>query len=56
MPQAERGLTVDLLSAPVEAALAQLTARVDLFRLHGLEGRARISCGRWRASRLGMRA
>jgi tRNA 5-methylaminomethyl-2-thiouridine biosynthesis bifunctional protein len=37
MPQAERGLTVDLISAPVEAALAQLTARVDLFRLHGLE-------------------
>lgn len=37
MPQAEPGLTVDLISAPVEAALAQLTARVNLFRLHGLE-------------------
>jgi len=37
LPQAEPGLTLDLISAPVEAALAQLTARVDLFRLHGLE-------------------
>jgi tRNA 5-methylaminomethyl-2-thiouridine biosynthesis bifunctional protein len=37
MPQAEPGLTVDLLSAPLEDALAQLTARVDLFRLHDIE-------------------
>jgi tRNA 5-methylaminomethyl-2-thiouridine biosynthesis bifunctional protein len=37
IPQAEPGLTLDLLSAPIGDALAQLTARVDLFRLHGLE-------------------
>jgi tRNA 5-methylaminomethyl-2-thiouridine biosynthesis bifunctional protein len=37
IPQAEPGLTVDLLSAPIEVALAQLSARVDLFRLRGLE-------------------
>ena len=37
LPQAEPGLTLDLLSAPVDAALGQLTARVDLFRLHGLQ-------------------
>jgi tRNA 5-methylaminomethyl-2-thiouridine biosynthesis bifunctional protein len=37
MPQAEPGLTVDLLSAPLEDALAQLTARVDMFRLHDIE-------------------
>ncbi|KQV33781.1 FAD-dependent 5-carboxymethylaminomethyl-2-thiouridine(34) oxidoreductase MnmC [Massilia sp. Root335] len=37
MPQAEPGVTLDLLSAPLEDALAQLTARVDLFRLHDIE-------------------
>jgi tRNA 5-methylaminomethyl-2-thiouridine biosynthesis bifunctional protein len=37
IPQAEPGLTLDLLSAPIDDALGQLTARVDLFRLHGLE-------------------
>jgi len=37
IPQAEPGLTLDLLSAPIDEALGQLTARVDLFRLHGLE-------------------
>jgi tRNA 5-methylaminomethyl-2-thiouridine biosynthesis bifunctional protein len=37
LPQAEPGLTLDLLSAPIDAALGQLSARVDLFRLHGLE-------------------
>jgi tRNA 5-methylaminomethyl-2-thiouridine biosynthesis bifunctional protein len=37
IPQAEPGLTLDLLSAPIDAALGQLSARVDLFRLHGLE-------------------
>lgn len=36
-PQAEPGLTVDLVNAPVETALAQLVGRVDLFRLVGLE-------------------
>jgi tRNA 5-methylaminomethyl-2-thiouridine biosynthesis bifunctional protein len=37
IPQAEPGLTIDLLSAPIDAALSQLSARVDLFRLRGLE-------------------
>jgi tRNA 5-methylaminomethyl-2-thiouridine biosynthesis bifunctional protein len=37
IPQAEPGLTLDLLSASIDDALGQLTARVDLFRLHGLE-------------------
>ncbi|WP_296952172.1 FAD-dependent 5-carboxymethylaminomethyl-2-thiouridine(34) oxidoreductase MnmC [uncultured Massilia sp.] len=37
IPQAEHGLTLDLVSAPLETALAQLSARVDLFRLNGLE-------------------
>ncbi|MFC5549903.1 FAD-dependent 5-carboxymethylaminomethyl-2-thiouridine(34) oxidoreductase MnmC [Massilia aerilata] len=37
IPQAEPGLTLDLLSATIDDALSQLSARVDLFRLHGLE-------------------
>jgi tRNA 5-methylaminomethyl-2-thiouridine biosynthesis bifunctional protein len=37
IPQAEPGLTLDLLSAPIDVALSQLSARVDLFRLRGLE-------------------
>jgi tRNA 5-methylaminomethyl-2-thiouridine biosynthesis bifunctional protein len=37
IPQAEPGLTLDLLSAPIDEALGQLNARVDLFRLHGVE-------------------
>jgi tRNA 5-methylaminomethyl-2-thiouridine biosynthesis bifunctional protein len=37
IPQAEPGLTLDLINAPIDAALCQLSARVDLFRLHGLE-------------------
>jgi len=37
MPQAEPGLTVDLVNAPLDEALAQLTARIDLFRLHDIE-------------------
>jgi tRNA 5-methylaminomethyl-2-thiouridine biosynthesis bifunctional protein len=41
MPQAEPGLTVDLMGvpmrAPIDDALTQLAARVDLFRLRGLE-------------------
>ncbi len=36
IPQAEPGLTLDLVNAPIDAALGQLSARVDLFRLHGL--------------------
>jgi tRNA 5-methylaminomethyl-2-thiouridine biosynthesis bifunctional protein len=35
--QAEPGITLDLISAPLGAALDQLAARVDQFRLHGLE-------------------
>ena len=37
MPQSEPGLTIDLVNAQVDAALAQLSARVDLFRLRGME-------------------
>jgi len=37
MPQAEPGVTLDLISAPLTEALAQLTARVDMFRLHDIE-------------------
>jgi tRNA 5-methylaminomethyl-2-thiouridine biosynthesis bifunctional protein len=37
IPQAEPGITLDLISAPLVPALGQLAARVDLFRLHGLE-------------------
>jgi len=37
MLQAEPGLTIDLINAPVDSALAQLSARVDMFRLRGLE-------------------
>jgi tRNA 5-methylaminomethyl-2-thiouridine biosynthesis bifunctional protein len=35
--QPEPGLTIDLINAPFDTALAQLAARVDLFRLRGLE-------------------
>jgi len=35
--QPDHGLTLDLVNAPLDAALAQLSARVDLFRLRGLE-------------------
>ena len=37
LPQAEPGLTVDMVNASIDTALAQLAARVDLFRLRGLE-------------------
>jgi tRNA 5-methylaminomethyl-2-thiouridine biosynthesis bifunctional protein len=37
IPQAEPGLTLDLINAPLEDALGQLSARVDMFRLHGLD-------------------
>jgi tRNA 5-methylaminomethyl-2-thiouridine biosynthesis bifunctional protein len=36
IPQPDAGVTLDLVSGPPDAALAQLVARVDLFRLHGL--------------------
>ncbi len=36
--QRERGVTLDLLSAPLDAALAQLVARLDFICLHGIGG------------------
>ncbi|HWJ93640.1 MAG TPA: FAD-dependent oxidoreductase, partial [Telluria sp.] len=36
-PQAEPGVTLDLLSAPIDEALAQLMARIDFAWLHGIE-------------------
>jgi tRNA 5-methylaminomethyl-2-thiouridine biosynthesis bifunctional protein len=36
IPQMDADVTLDLISGPLDAALAQLVARVDLFRLHGL--------------------
>ncbi|GAB3434187.1 FAD-dependent 5-carboxymethylaminomethyl-2-thiouridine(34) oxidoreductase MnmC [Massilia solisilvae] len=36
IPQAEPGVTLDLLSAPLDIALAQLVARLDFIRLHGI--------------------
>jgi tRNA 5-methylaminomethyl-2-thiouridine biosynthesis bifunctional protein len=38
IPQPERAVTLDLLSAPIDAALAQLDARLDAIFLHGLAG------------------
>jgi tRNA 5-methylaminomethyl-2-thiouridine biosynthesis bifunctional protein len=37
IPQAHGGITLDLLSAPLETALAQLGARLDFIRLHGVK-------------------
>jgi tRNA 5-methylaminomethyl-2-thiouridine biosynthesis bifunctional protein len=37
IPQQDARVTLDLLGGAPDAALAQLAARVDLFRLHGLE-------------------
>jgi tRNA 5-methylaminomethyl-2-thiouridine biosynthesis bifunctional protein len=37
-PQREPGVTLDLLSAPLDAALAQLAARLDFIQLSGLRG------------------
>lgn len=36
IPQLENGVTLDLLSAALDAALAQLSARLDFIRLHGI--------------------
>ena len=36
VPQADGALTLDLLHAPLDAALAQLSARIDAVYLHGL--------------------
>jgi tRNA 5-methylaminomethyl-2-thiouridine biosynthesis bifunctional protein len=38
IPQAQEGVTLDLLRAPLDAALAQLSARIDFAQLHGLRG------------------
>lgn len=37
VPQAEPGVTLDLLAAPLDEALAQLMARIDFARLHRIE-------------------
>jgi tRNA 5-methylaminomethyl-2-thiouridine biosynthesis bifunctional protein len=38
IPQREAGVTLDLLNAPFDAALAQLAARIDFVQLSGLRG------------------
>jgi tRNA 5-methylaminomethyl-2-thiouridine biosynthesis bifunctional protein len=38
IPQPEPAVTLDLVAAPPDAALAQLVARIDFIRLHGLHG------------------
>ncbi|MBD8529658.1 MULTISPECIES: FAD-dependent 5-carboxymethylaminomethyl-2-thiouridine(34) oxidoreductase MnmC [unclassified Massilia] len=38
IPQADDAVTLDLVSAPLDAALAQLAARIDFVQLHGLRG------------------
>jgi tRNA 5-methylaminomethyl-2-thiouridine biosynthesis bifunctional protein len=40
IPQAETGITLDLLAAPLESALAELNAHLDCIRLHGPAGSA----------------
>jgi len=38
IPQADQGLTLDLLAAPLDAALAELHAHPDFIYLHGAQG------------------
>ena len=38
VPQADDAVTLDLLNAPLDAALAQLSARIDFAYLHGVRG------------------
>jgi tRNA 5-methylaminomethyl-2-thiouridine biosynthesis bifunctional protein len=38
IPQPDPGVTLDLLNAPLDAALAQLAARLDFIQLSGLRG------------------
>ena len=45
--QADDGVTLDLLHAPLEPALAQLAARIDAVRLHGMAEPAPASRVRW---------
>ncbi len=40
IPQAEAGITLDLLAAPLESALAELNAHLDCIRLHAPVGSA----------------
>ena len=40
IPQPDRGLTLDLIAAPLEAALAELNAHPDFIYLHGAHGTA----------------
>lgn len=40
MPQPDANVTLDLLAAPLEDALAQLNAHLDCIRLHAVEGTA----------------
>ncbi|MDT1848313.1 tRNA U-34 5-methylaminomethyl-2-thiouridine biosynthesis protein, partial [Acinetobacter baumannii] len=37
-PQADEGLTLDLIAAPLDAALAELNAHPDFIYLHGAQG------------------
>ena len=38
IPQSDDAVTLDLLAAPLDAALAQLSARIDFAYLHGVQG------------------
>jgi tRNA 5-methylaminomethyl-2-thiouridine biosynthesis bifunctional protein len=38
LPQLDAAVTLDLLDAPVDNALSQLSARLDFIRLHGVHG------------------
>ena len=49
LPQADEAVTLDLLSAPLEAALAQLDARIDAIELHGGHGAHGVQPGFARA-------
>jgi tRNA 5-methylaminomethyl-2-thiouridine biosynthesis bifunctional protein len=40
IPQDDRNVTLDLLAAPLETALAELNAHPDFIRLHGAQGMA----------------
>ncbi|MGF6183313.1 tRNA 5-methylaminomethyl-2-thiouridine biosynthesis bifunctional protein [Massilia sp. UYP32] len=40
IPQDDHGVTLDLLAAPLETALAELNAHPDFIRLHGAQGTA----------------
>ncbi|UUZ50944.1 hypothetical protein LP420_15780 [Massilia sp. B-10] len=48
MPQIEAAVTLDVLYAPLDDALAQLDARLDAIRLHGMAAEG-THFARWRA-------